>query len=52
MVELYVSLVKTGKRTCDLKNKDVRQVPKHLRDEVLRVLNEQGFDENGKEINK
>lgn len=51
MIDLYVGLVKNGKRTCDVKNKKVRQVPKHLREAVIAELKAQGFDENGKEIN-
>lgn len=51
MIDLYVGLVKNGKRTCDVKNKKVRQVPKHLREVVIAELKSQGLDENGKEIN-
>lgn len=50
MIDLYVGLVIRGKRTCDVNNKKVRQVPKHLRDEVIGELKAQGYDENGKEI--
>lgn len=50
MIDLYVGLVIRGKRTCDVNNKKVRQVPKHLRDEVIAELSAQGYDENGKKI--
>ncbi|WP_019124621.1 CD1375 family protein [Peptoniphilus grossensis] len=50
MIDLYVGLVKNGKRTCDVNNKKVRQVPKHLREAVIAELKAQGYDENGKEI--
>lgn len=50
MIDLYVGLVIRGRRTCDVNNKKVRQVPKHLREAVIAELNAQGFDENGKEI--
>lgn len=50
MIDLYVGLVKNGKRTCDLNNKKVKLVPKHLRDAVIAELKAQGYDENGKEI--
>lgn len=50
MIDLYVGLVIRGKRTCDVKNTKVRQVPKHLRDEVIAELKAQGYDENGKKI--
>lgn len=49
MIDLYVGLVIRGKRTCDVKNTKVRQVPKHLRDAVIAELKAQGYDENGKE---
>lgn len=50
MIDLYVGLVIRGKRTCDVNNKKVRQVPKHLREAVIAKLKAQGYDENGKEI--
>ncbi len=50
MIDLYVGLVIRGKRTCDVNNKKVRQVPKHLREAVIAELKAQGYDENGKEI--
>lgn len=50
MIDLYVGLVKNEKRTCDVNNKKVRQVPKHLREAVIAELKAQGLDENGKEI--
>ncbi len=50
MIDLYVGLVKNGKRTCDINNKKVRQVPKHLRETVIEELKNQGYDENGKKI--
>lgn len=50
MINLYVGLVKNGKRTCDINNKKVRQVPKHLKEAVIEELKNQGYDENGKKI--
>lgn len=50
MIELYVDLVINGRRTCDEKNKKVKLVPKHLREDVLAVLKDKGYDGNGNEI--
>jgi hypothetical protein len=50
MIDLYVCLVIAGKRTCDEKNKNVRQVPRHLKDDVLEELKAQGYDGNGQKI--
>lgn len=50
MVEFYYGLVLAGKRTCDVKNTKVKQVPeKHLSD-VLEMLKANGYDANGKTI--
>lgn len=50
MVELYVGLVIAGRRTCDEKNKKVKLVPKHLREEVAASLKAKGYDSNGQEL--
>ncbi|NMW84222.1 hypothetical protein HKO22_00485 [Peptoniphilus sp. AGMB00490] len=50
MIDLYVGLVIRGKRTCDVKNKEVKLVPAHLREKVIEELKNQGYDENGKKI--
>lgn len=50
MIDLYVGLVIRGKRTCDVKNKEVKLVPVNLRDAVIEELKNQGYDENGKKV--
>lgn len=52
MIELYVSLVKRQKRTCDVNNKEVRQVPNHLRADVLAALKAEGYDGDGNKMAK
>ena len=47
MIDLYVGLVKNGKRTCDVNNKKVRQVPKIWREAVLEDLKALGLDADG-----
>ena len=50
MIDLYVGLVIRGKRTCDVKNKEVKLVPANLRDAVIEELKNQGYDESGKKV--
>ena len=50
MVEMYVLLVVNKKRTCNEENKSVPVVPAHLRADVLEVLNQRGYDEDGNKI--
>lgn len=50
MIDLYVGLVINGKRTCDVNNKKVKQVPRIWRDAVIAELKARGYDENGKKI--
>ncbi|MET3616577.1 hypothetical protein ABID14_000197 [Peptoniphilus olsenii] len=50
MIDLYVRLVINGRRTCDEKNKKIKLVPKHLREDVINALKEKGYDGNGNEI--
>lgn len=50
MIDLYVGLVINGKRTCDVNNKKVKQVPSIWRDAVIAELKARGYDENGKKI--
>ena len=50
MIDLYVNLVINKKRTCDEGNKEVRLVPATLRDDVIMVLKEQGYDLNGNKV--
>lgn len=47
MIDLYVGLVIRGKRTCDVKNKEVKLVPANLRDAVLEDLKALGLDADG-----
>ena len=47
MIDLYVGLVIRGKRTCDVNNKKVRQVPKIWREAVLEDLKALGLDADG-----
>lgn len=50
MIDLYVGLVIRGKRTCDVKNKEVKLVPANLREAVIAELKAGGYDENGKKV--
>lgn len=50
MDEFYFGLVKAHRRTCNLDNKKVRQVPPNWRDAVLALLKEGGYDEDGNKI--
>lgn len=50
MIQLYMMLVKAGKRTCDLQNKEVPAVPENLQQKVKDALRKQGYDENGNRI--
>ncbi len=48
MAELYFDLVVAGKRTCNNENGTVKKVPKHLQTEVLALLEERGYDADGR----
>lgn len=50
MAEMYFTLVINKKRTCDETNKNVPLVPVNLRDEVINLLTERGYDLNGNKI--
>ena len=50
MVEMYFNLVVAGKRTCNLENTAVKQVPANLRDDVLAMLTEKGYDADGNKV--
>ena len=47
MQDLYVGLVIAHRRTCNLDNKRVRQVPSMWRDAVLGDLKALGYDADG-----
>ena len=47
MQDLYVGLVISHRRTCNLDNKRVRQVPSMWRDAVLEDLKALGYDADG-----
>lgn len=47
MLDLYVGLVSSQRRTCNPENKKVRQVPKIWRDAVLEDLKALGLDADG-----
>ena len=47
MQDLYVGLVIAHRRTCNLDNKRVRQVPSMWRDAVLEDLKALGYDADG-----
>ncbi len=47
MKELYYNLVINKLRTCDENNKEVPLVPKNLRESVIKMLEQQGYDKNG-----
>lgn len=47
MGETYFNLVIVQKRTCDVENKTVKQVPGICRGEVITILTERGYDLNG-----
>ena len=47
MQALYVGLVIAHRRTCNLDNKRVRQVPSMWRDAVLEDLKALGYDADG-----
>ena len=51
MVELYFNLVLAGRRTCDETNTSVTKVPVNLIADVTALLEEKGYDKNGKKIN-
>lgn len=51
MVEMYYKLVLAGKRTCNEENSDITLVPKIHRAAVIKMLEENGYDKDGKVIN-
>lgn len=51
MVDLYFNLVLAGRRTCDELNSTVIKVPANLMADVTALLEERGYDKNGKKIN-
>lgn len=50
MIEMYYNLVLAKKRTCNPDTAGVKIVPEALRADVLKMLNENGYDEDGKLI--
>ena len=50
MAELYFNLVKAGRRSCNAENKNVKQVPATVFDEVLAMLAADGRDADGKPL--
>lgn len=50
MVEMYLSLVLAGRRTCDPENKDIKQVPARYSSYVIEELKAMGLDANGDPI--
>lgn len=47
MIEMYYNLVLVKKRTCNPETVGVKLVPVTLRADVLKMLNENGYDEDG-----
>lgn len=47
MEEIYFFLVINQKRTCDINNQTLQQVPENLKNKVILLLNERGYDLNG-----
>lgn len=50
MVDMYLSLVLAGRRTCDPANKDVKQVPARYASYVIAELEAMGLNANGDPI--
>lgn len=50
MAEMYFNLVINHRRTCNLENKQVKQVPTLWREEVISLLSERGYDHDGKKL--
>lgn len=50
MVDMYVALVIAGRRTCNMENTAVKQVPARYREAVLVDLLALGLDADGKEM--
>lgn len=50
MVDLYIALVIAGRRTCNIENKEVTQVPERYRDIVVEELTALGLDSDGNPI--
>ena len=47
MADMYLALVMAGRRTCNVENKRVKQVPAKYREIVLEDLNALGLDADG-----
>ena len=47
MIEMYYNLVLAKKRTCNPETVGVKLVPVTYRADVLKVLNENGYDADG-----
>ena len=47
MVDLYIALVIAGRRTCNIENKEITQVPTRYRDIVIEELKVLGLDAEG-----
>lgn len=50
MEKLYYNLVLNKLRTCNIKNKEVKQVPSNYFYIVLSMLEENGYDADGNKI--
>ncbi len=50
MVEMYVTLVRAGRRTCNQENQSVVQVLARYRQEVLAELTALGLDADGNAV--
>lgn len=50
MLEAYFTLVINKRRTCDVKNLSVKQVPNDLKDGVIKLLTDRGYDLNGNKL--
>lgn len=53
MLEVYLALIIAGKRTAaDTAQGDRRTIPSRFREEAIRLLFDQGLDENGEDYNR
>ena len=50
MIDLYIALVIAGRRTCNIENKEVTQVPTRYREAVIEELTAIGLDADGNPI--
>ena len=50
MVDLYIALVVAGRRTCNIENREVTQVPDRYRNIVIEELTALGLDADGNPI--